>query len=291
MLKKTDSKMFMVLALILAIIIPFVGMICSALIGSIFSLGDVGDVLLQSTLYIVIILFLFVLISSKIYKLKLNEIGFNKYRFLQRFLIGFALAFLLQFIILIIALVLGVIQIESIQLNIFSSLRAFLTLGLTVAIVEEIAFRGFLFGALKSTKNLLFIVMASSIAFTLAHYGNLVGTGLSYMTILPVIGLILSGILFMLLYIRTGSLTLGIALHAGWNFFEAFLGHGVSGEKGSQIFIATTSHGSDILTGGTFGIEASMITIIVLTITIILIYKFYPQSKANSENKLVSIDS
>jgi membrane protease YdiL (CAAX protease family) len=58
------------------------------------------------------------------------------------------------------------------------------------------------------------------------------------------------------------SLWLVIALHFAWNVLESLLGIPVSGHREPGLWV-TTVHGSDALTGGAFGLEASIVPVVV----------------------------
>ena len=53
-----------------------------------------------------------------------------------------------------------------------------------------------------------------------------------------------------------------IGLHFAWNVVEGLLGIPVSGHRDTGLLISTP-HGADLLSGGSFGIEASIIPIII----------------------------
>jgi len=64
----------------------------------------------------------------------------------------------------------------------------------------------------------------------------------------------------------TRSLWLPIGIHTGWNFAEGNLfGAMVSGTRPSHSLIHSTLTGPVLLTGGDFGPEASVVSIVVCT--------------------------
>jgi membrane protease YdiL (CAAX protease family) len=236
-----------------------------------------------------ITLFLAIFISFRVFKFKANEIGFSKYRIGSRLLIGFVLAVICQLSVFIISLALGVTQIQGVRLNIFALLIVLL-ISFSAGIKEEALYRGFLVAGLKPTKNLLLIVLVPTLIFTLIHIVNMLSIGLNLiLSILALSTTFLAGIFLVLIVIRTGSLAMAIAWHVGWDFLTPIFGGNLSGISTGFPLINVTHSGPNILTGGTYGIEASIIWLIILLVVIILFYKFYPKSTPDHENKLMSL--
>ena len=74
-------------------------------------------------------------------------------------------------------------------------------------VAEELFFRGFFFAALRTRFNFAIAASLSAALFALTHF-----TGRQTLSLLPLLAVL--GVLFCLLYERTGSLYPGIALHA-----------------------------------------------------------------------------
>ena len=80
----------------------------------------------------------------------------------------------------------------------------------SIAIYEEIAFRGLMVVYFRRYLSEKQAILFSSIAFMLVH--------LAYFEILPLFTVFLSGILFAILMFRCKSLYPAIGIHAGWDF-------------------------------------------------------------------------
>jgi len=91
-----------------------------------------------------------------------------------------------------------------------------LSLGLA-PFMEEVFFRGFLFGGLRGRWGLVGAAFASGLLFAAAHF-----SGLSTLPLLPVIGII--GILFAWGYYYTGSLFAPILAHFLFNLMSFLVG-------------------------------------------------------------------
>lgn len=90
-------------------------------------------------------------------------------------------------------------------------LYAFATIALA-PVVEELLFRGALFGALRTHLGTLSAATVVTVAFALAHHAQIM------MYPPSVIGTLALGAAAMALRVRTGSLATAIALHSGHNF-------------------------------------------------------------------------
>lgn len=73
-----------------------------------------------------------------------------------------------------------------------------------------------------------------------------------------------AGLLLVATYLLTGRLWLGIGLHAAWNYTQGTVYSGiVSGNAPPEGFLKSTLQGPDWLTGGAFGVEASVVAVLV----------------------------
>ncbi len=150
------------------------------------------------------------------------------------------------------------------QLNgLFAELAAFLA----AATYEELAMRAVLFRITEQVTGTTGAVLLSSIAFGLLHGANPEASLLSLLAIA-----VEAGIAFALIYALTRNLWLVIGFHAGWNFAEGCLfGGGVSGFWLPGTLLTTRLSGPAWLTGGSFGLEASVVTILVcLAVSLVL---------------------
>lgn len=65
-----------------------------------------------------------------------------------------------------------------------------------------------------------------------------------------------------LAYVLTRNLWLAISIHAGWNFTEgSIFGAQVSGSSEAHSLIKSSLTGPELLTGGAFGPEGSVISV------------------------------
>ncbi|MBV8368553.1 MAG: CPBP family intramembrane metalloprotease [Candidatus Eremiobacteraeota bacterium] len=125
---------------------------------------------------------------------------------------------------------------------------------LLVAVTEEILFRGFVFRTIRTVAGTWIGVAVSAVAFGLFHAFNPGASVLSTVAIA-----LEAGVLLALAYAATNRLWLPIGLHAGWNFAEGFVfGTPISGTMPSHARLYGELHGPLVMTGGAFGLEASI---------------------------------
>lgn len=135
-----------------------------------------------------------------------------------------------------------------------------ITSAIMPAFMEELLFRGILFRWIEEFGGSWAALLITSALFGLAHSQNPGATWFSSFAIAVEAGLLLGGT-----YMLTRSLWMPIGLHAAWNYTQgAILGVPVSGNEVHGIFQAKLS-GPSILSGGSFGLEASVIALLVCT--------------------------
>ena len=114
--------------------------------------------------------------------------------------------------------------------------------------------------------------------FVLTHSDALRGLGpLAY---LAGANIFLASILFGLAYVRTASLAMPIGLHLAANVMQGpVLGFGVSGHEGASLLVPVLSDAPDWLSGGTFGLEAS-VPGLVCVVALLLILRGWRRYRA-----------
>jgi membrane protease YdiL (CAAX protease family) len=143
----------------------------------------------------------------------------------------------------------------------------FISFGLMilVAVSEELVFRGYILNNLMQSTNRYTALLISSLLFAIVHNANPGFSALAF------INIFLAGIFLGINYIYTKNLWYAMALHFSWNFFQGpVLGYQVSGTHLSGLFVQELQ-GSDLITGGKFGFEASIVaTGVILTFSAVL---------------------
>ena len=133
-----------------------------------------------------------------------------------------------------------------------------LVLGVLPGITEEIMFRGVLFRVVEDGLGTWIALIVSAFFFGVVHLGNPNATWWSSLAIAVEAGLLLG-----MAYAWSRSLWFVMGLHAAWNFTQGpLLGIPVSGLEFKGLLDSSTQ-GSVWLSGGRFGAEASVATVLV----------------------------
>ncbi|WP_226938898.1 CPBP family intramembrane glutamic endopeptidase [Janthinobacterium sp. FT14W] len=130
---------------------------------------------------------------------------------------------------------------------------------LLVGMAEEMMFRGVIFGVTERALGSKAAIVISALVFSLAHLPN---AGFS---LLAIAGLVTYGVLQAALYLQTRRLWVCIGTHVGWNYcvgqvFSSI----VSGHADTGGLLRGELAGNAMLTGGAFGVEASLVTVLLL---------------------------
>jgi membrane protease YdiL (CAAX protease family) len=141
------------------------------------------------------------------------------------------------------------------------------------AIMEELLFRGFVFRVTQTAFGTWIAVAISAVLFGLVHAANPGSTVFSSIAV----GLE-AGVLLAIAYAVTNRLWLPIGIHTGWNYAEGTIfGTSVSGADVKSTLLHGTLTGNPLLTGGAFGVEASIVAIpVCLIAALILALKVKP---------------
>ena len=140
-----------------------------------------------------------------------------------------------------------------------------------VAFAEELLFRGFVFQRLIAGLGQWPAQLIIAAYFLLTHLNNPGMTG--NIKVMASINIFLASILFGLAFIQTKSLAMPIGLHWMANWVQGgILGFGVSGAEQSGLLIPIFGKAPVWLTGGQFGLEASLPGLICVVITLLLLY-------------------
>jgi uncharacterized protein len=132
-------------------------------------------------------------------------------------------------------------------------------LALFAGILEELLFRGLLFRMFSALFGTWGALGLTSALFGAVHLANRGATLTSGMAIALEAGLLLGSA-----YAATQRLWVPIGLHIGWNFTEgSIFGMSVSGGVMEPGLIRGTLAGRDVLTGGAFGPEASIVAVLL----------------------------
>jgi uncharacterized protein len=161
----------------------------------------------------------------------------------------------------LILIALGMYRIEG--LNPWTYVIPAVALALSSGIFEELLFRGVLFRSVEEMFGSWISLIVSSTVFGFVHLLNPGGTltGAIYISIE-------AGLLLAAAYMLTRRLWLSIGFHMSWNYVQSAIFSGiVSGGVTDPGLIRSNIKGPAVLTGGSFGLESSVIALALCTAT------------------------
>lgn len=137
-----------------------------------------------------------------------------------------------------------------------------LSFGLVPAVSEELVFRGLVFRYLEQGFWTWAATGLSALFFGFTHIGN------PNATVAGAVAIALeAGIMFAVLYALTRSMWLVMGVHFAWNVMQGpVFGISVSGNRASDGWLVTSPHGNDLISGGAFGMEGSVVAIVLCAI-------------------------
>ena len=142
-------------------------------------------------------------------------------------------------------------------------------------VFEEMVVRGILFRVLEKRLGTWSAVGLSALGFGLLHIFNPGATVVSALAIA-----IEAGVMLALAYVATRKLWVPIGLHVAWNFTQGGLyGLPVSGISTPGLLDSHLS-GPAIFSGGAFGIEGSLITVLA---SLVVSWLFYRKARRDGQ--------
>jgi len=207
-------------------------------------------------------------------KEKFIDLGFHIKNRLKEFNYGIVIGVFIMIVGYLLLIIMGQIILKKIIFNPKEIIITILIYSI-VAIVEEVLFRGYVLRNFMISFNKYTALIISSLLFSLMHGFN------PNIDLFAFIDLFLAGILLGISYVYTKNLWFPIALHFSWNLIQTFLGFNVSGIKAYSI-IEFSIPEKNLLNGGDFGFEGSILSIIAQIVFIGVIWHFY-----NSKNTVI----
>lgn len=173
-----------------------------------------------------------------------------------------------------ISLLAGAVEIAGVVFSPSSLLISFVFF-LLVAITEELALRGFVLERmLQGGVNKFWALFLSATLFSLIHIGN------PNFNILSFINILLAGVLLGSSYIYTRNLCFPIALHWFWNWLQGpVLGYEVSGNKFCDGLLTLHLPETNLINGGTFGFEGSVLCTVLMVVGTGVILKVFRKNR------------
>jgi hypothetical protein len=149
------------------------------------------------------------------------------------------------------------------------------------AMAEELMFRGYPFQRLVESIGAVGAIVALSILFGAVHLGN------PHASVWAVVNTITVGALLAVAYLRTRALWLPWGIHLGWNATLGLVfGLPVSGIDQFAVVVKGSAAGPQWLTGGDYGLEASVLGTVMILLGFIPVLKLFRQRRPESVAEL-----
>ena len=267
-------KIVLGITICLGILIGIQNLITKPLIHHFIDSKPIGDTIINYISVIVLLLsyFYFFKICEK---REIKELTKTNLR--TELLGGFLFGFLVLSLVILILYLLGYYTVDSI--SDFSYLLAPFSFLVIAALIEEVFFRLIIYRIVEKWLGTYLALLIISIIFTVPHLLN------DNVTLLSVLLLLTFGFAHSIMYTYTKRLWLPFAFHLGWNFAQPFYGSNLSGTEEGHI-INSNFDGPILLIGSDFGIEDSILSIILLLIICIIFLKLSIKENKIVKNKL-----
>lgn len=128
-----------------------------------------------------------------------------------------------------------------------------------VGMAEEMVFRGVIFGVTEGALGSKAAIVISALVFSLVHLPN---EGVSLLAVAVIAAY---GVMQAALYMKTRRLWVCIGTHIAWNFcVSQIFSSTVSGHAATDGLLRGELVGNAMLTGGVFGVEGSLIALLLI---------------------------
>lgn len=241
------------------------------------ALDDFFTLLYQKDLFFLLIIYstAFTLILAYVFARKILKrtnlsLGLADDNKIKNYGKGLCLGFGLLSIIVLILRVTGLAEIEKNPAGVdIKFFLLFLPGWLIQGFEEEFLLRAILMNQMAAKGKISLAIIANSLIFSIFHLGN---AGFSPMAF---VNIFLVGLVFSLIFYLQDSIYMVGAAHSFWNMTMANIyGITVSGNKSLGVTLFNTNlKGPDLISGGGFGVEGSIVTTIVLAILIIILIR------------------
>ena len=259
--------------IVLSIIVFIPGSLVQNTILTIFNFQNLACII-SCILRITITVLLAWLVSAKVLKINAESLGL-KLKAIKLPLIILAILLPLAILLFYAYILPGKPYIANEGKLLNYLINGFFNIGLPAGICEELIFRGMIFRYMKKTLGQKAAVIIPAVLFACLHILNM-----QTFNLLDLILLILAGssvsIMFTLFALNSNSIWYGALAHSLWNFLiigNIFgIGEIVNGKPNASYIIIPVKSASKLLTGGNFGVEAALPSIIGYILVSICIY-------------------
>ncbi len=203
-----------------------------------------------------------------------HTIGFTKDNALRKYLFGFTSGFILNLTVIALLAIFGSIDVSSesnteMDTYVIGGVLVFLLGYIIQGASEEILTRGWMFQVIGARYKPWLGVLITSIIFSIMHLGN------DGANIFAAINIFLIAIFLSLFVMKDSSIWGACGFHSAWNWtLGNVFGLSVSGTRDKTSLFDLTTKGNELLTGGQFGVEGSIVLTFLLIGSIFLLIRY-----------------
>ncbi len=251
-----------------------IGQIILNLLRSVLSITDIGIAnILAFVLITPIAYFSYALYVRLIEKRELTELSLsNAFR---EFGLGFLIGFGLFASVILILWLLGLYTVNGFEFILLSLLGALFG-AFVSALAQELVFRAVIYRITEEWLGTWWAVSISAILFGLIHLSSAGATIFSTLAVALQAGVILAAV-----YTLTHRIWMALGLHMAWDFAnDGVFGVGIAGQSGESLkgLFQASLQGPEVLNGGKFGIEGSLIALVIVLLAGIAILRISMQN-------------
>lgn len=271
-MKDRNPVIFTLILFLIMQVVSAIGISILSLLGkNILNINLKGDSLnisiLISTLMVSLATYFFV----KVYqKRTAKSMGLVSNKKINSYLLGIGISFIMISLTFSLAALFGGYDIKVNIENVNPLVFVFFIFGwMCQGFEEEFIVRSAIMNYFVSRSGVFVGIVANSLIFAILHLGN------SSFNLLAFFNLFLIGLVFSMIFYITDNIYTSAGAHSMWNFMQAnIVGINVSGIISSKNSIFKSNPtGYSLISGGAFGIEASILVTFVGLISLVILYK------------------
>lgn len=233
-------------------------------------ISPIKDSMFFSLLGFIVVPVIIYLYVTKIEKRSWKSIGFSKGNAVSSTLKGLLIGFLMFFSIVVIGMLLGQFSFDGFNLSVIIYLIPCFLLFAIQCFGEEIYTRGWTMTYFSERHSIFFAIIVNAIIFVVPHLSN------NGIDLLSIANIFIVAIFFAVLFLRFDNIWICGGAHTAWNSAQGIIfGFNVSGTS-TPALLKCSQVGHNIINGGAFGPESSLIATVVIIISLILVV-YYPK--------------
>lgn len=259
--------LFLIMQVVAALGISLLGLLGKNILNIDLKGDSLNIAILISTLMVSLATYFFVKVYQKRTAKSMGLVSNNK---IKSYFLGIGISLIMLSLAFSLATLFGGYDIKINTKNVNPLVFVFFTFGwMCQGFEEEFIVRSAIMNYFASRSGVFVGIVANSLIFAILHLGN------SSFNLLAFFNLFIIGLVFSMIFYLTDNIYTSAGAHSMWNFMQAnIVGINVSGIISSKNSIFKSNPtGYSLISGGAFGIEASILVTFVGLISLVILYK------------------